>query len=83
MVDEGTDISNKSLMIYYFQFVENYKSSLKFLDILEIKDKTAKGLKLQRTNSHNLELKNLLDVTTDGANVMIGETNGRKTSSNP
>lgn len=49
MVDEGTDISNKSLMIYYFQFVENYKSSLKFLDILEIKDKTAKGLKLQRT----------------------------------
>ena len=44
MVDEGTDISNKSLMIYYFQFVENYKLSLKFLDILEIKDKTAKGL---------------------------------------
>ena len=45
MSDEGTDVSNNSLIIFYAKFQENYEPQLKFLDILEIKDKSAEGTK--------------------------------------
>ena len=41
--DEGTDISNNSLMSFYCSYKED-EPKISFVDVFEIKDKVAKGL---------------------------------------
>jgi len=77
MIDESTDISSNQQLAIHIKYISESKSKEKCLGVFELK-----GCKAEDISSiliHLLKTENLLykveEISTDGANVMIGDHN--------
>lgn len=87
LVDESDTVSKHATMIIYIRSVfSGLKNRTIFLDLVEVKDKSASGLKkalIDNLESHGITeeilQESLVGFDSDGASAMLGKANGLST----